>query len=72
MALIPGKMTYYAFYVTTFPIGSLLGMHSYSLRGEKTGSWEVLYLYMTSRLAALFGGVTNRERKHQGKKACEI
>ena len=45
MALISGKMTYFAFYVTTFLIGLLLGMHSYSLGGEKTDSWEVLYLY---------------------------
>ena len=45
MALISGGMTYSVFYVTTFPIGSLLGMHSYSLGGEQTDSWETLYLY---------------------------
>ena len=43
MALISGKKTYSAFYVTTFSIGQLLGMHSYSLGDEKTGSWKVLY-----------------------------
>ena len=45
MALILGRMTYSAFYVTTFPIGPLLGMHSCSLGGEQNGSWETLYLY---------------------------
>ena len=45
MALILGRMTYSSFYVTVFPNGPLLGVPSYSIRGETTDSWEVIYLY---------------------------
>ena len=45
MALISGRMTYSSLYVTAFPIGPLLGMLSYSIEGEETGSWEILHLY---------------------------
>ena len=45
MAIISGMMTYSSFYVAAFPIEPLLGMHSYSIRGEETGSWEILHLY---------------------------
>ena len=45
MAFILGRMTYSSFCVTAFPVGSLLGMLSYSIRGEEVGSWENLHLY---------------------------
>ena len=44
MALISGRRTYSSFYVTVFPIGPLLGVISYSVRGEEVGSWENLHL----------------------------
>ena len=44
MALISGMMTYSSFYITAFPMGLLLGVLSYSVRGEKVGSWENLHL----------------------------
>ena len=45
MALISKIMTCSSFYVTTFSIGSLLGVLSYSIRGEEVGSWENLHSY---------------------------
>ena len=36
---------FFFFYVIAFPIEPLLGMHSYSIDGEETGSWEILHLY---------------------------
>ena len=45
MAFISGRVTYSSFYVTAFPIGPLLGVLSYSVRGEVIGSWENLHLY---------------------------
>ena len=45
MALISRKMTYSSFYVTAFPIRPLLGVFSYSIKGEKVDSWENLHLY---------------------------
>ena len=70
MALISGRMTYSAFYVTTFPIGPLLGIHSYSL-GRPARGRPYTYI-MKSRLAASFGGIVDRESKHLGKKASGI
>ena len=45
MALISGRMTYSFINVIAFSIGPLLGMLSYSIGGEETGSWEILHLY---------------------------
>ena len=45
MALILGRMTYSSFYVNVFPNGPLLGVSSYSIRGETTDSLETIYLY---------------------------
>ena len=45
MALISGRMTYSSFYVTGFPIGSLLGVPSYSVGGGVVGSWKNIHLY---------------------------
>ena len=45
MTLISGMMTCSSFYVTAFPIGPLLGVLSYSIRGEEVGSWENFHLY---------------------------
>ena len=53
MAIILGRMTYSSFYVTVFPIGPLLGMHSYSIGGEKTDSWEILHSYHEEPVGSL-------------------
>ena len=45
VAIISGRMIYSFFYVAAFLIEPLLGMHSYSIRGEETDSWEILHLY---------------------------
>ena len=45
MALISGRMTCSSFSVTAFPIGPLLGVLSYSVRGRVIGSWKNIYLY---------------------------
>ena len=45
MAFISGMMTCSSFYVTAFSIGPLLGVLSYFVGGETTGSWENLHLY---------------------------
>ena len=50
MALISERVTCSSFYVTAFPIGSLLRVPSYSVGGGGgggggTGSYENLYLY---------------------------
>ena len=44
MALISRRMTYSSFYITAFPIGPLLGVFSYSVRGEEVGLWENSHL----------------------------
>ena len=44
MAFISRRMTRSSFYVTAFPIGSLLGVLSYSIGSEGVGSWENLHL----------------------------
>ena len=72
MALISERMTYSSFYVTAFPIGPLLGVPSYSVRGGGTGSWGTYTYIMKSRLAVSFGGVVDRERKHPGEEASGI
>ena len=46
MALIPGRMTYSFFYVTAFPIWSLLGMLSYSIESEETGDELKSHLFL--------------------------
>ena len=66
--LIPRRMTDSSFYLTTPPIGSLLEMFSYSIRDEETGLMGDLTYIVKSQLAASFGGVADRERKHLGKK----
>ena len=45
MAFISGRMTCSSFHVTAFPIGPLLGVLSYSIRGEAIGSGKNLHLY---------------------------
>ena len=45
MDFISGRMIRSSFYVTTFLIGPLLGVFSYSIGGEAIGSWENLHLY---------------------------
>ena len=45
MALISGRMTCSSFYVTAFPIGSLLGVHSYSIGDEVISFSKNIYLY---------------------------
>ena len=45
MVLISRRMTYSSFYVTAFPNWPLLGVHSYSVGGGVTDSWENIYLY---------------------------
>ena len=48
MTLISERVTCSSFYVTAFPIGSLLRVPSYSVGGGGgggTGSYENLYLY---------------------------
>ena len=62
MAIISLMMTYSSFYITVFPIGLLSGMHSYSIGGEKTDSWEILHSYHGESQAASFDGVADRER----------
>ena len=39
-----GMMTYSSFYITVFPIGSLLEVVSYSVRGKEVGLWENSHL----------------------------
>ena len=69
MALISGMMTYSSFYVTAFLIEPLLGVLSYPRRPV----YERTYTYiMMNWLAASFGGVADRGRKHLGKKASGI
>ena len=68
MALISGRMTYSSFHITAFLIGPLLGVFSYSIRGEKVGSLENFHLYHEEPV----GGVADRKNKQLGKKASGI
>ena len=65
MVLISRRMTCSFFNVTTFPNGLLLGTSSYFVGGGVIDSWENMYLYHGD----LVGKVTNRERRHMGKKS---
>ena len=69
MTLISGRMIYSFFYVTAFPIGPLLGVLSYSRRPVYGRTYTYI---MMNWSATSFGGVTDRERKHLGKKASKI
>ena len=62
MALISGRMTCSSFYVTAFPNEPLLEA------GRLTLGKTYTYI-MKSRLAILFGEVTDREMKHPGEEA---
>ena len=44
MTLISGRMTCSSFYVTVFPIGPLLGVLSYSIRGEEVISAQIVLI----------------------------
>ena len=74
MALIFGIMTCSTFYVTAFPIRPLMGVLSYSVgAGGGGGGGTTTYTYiMKNRLAVLFDGVADRERKHLGEKTFGI
>ena len=61
--LIFGMMTYSSFYVTVFPNGPLLRVHSYSVGGRVTDSWKNIYLYHGEPVDSF---ALNREKKHLG------